>query len=188
MFTTGYVIAMVGIALCVLLCGVGSAIGLYKTGTAAAGVLSENPKLFGKVMVLVLLPATQGIYGFIVALIASNQLGSIQEVLAADAAVAGAGGMTAEGWAIFVAVLPMTVSGLITGYFQGRSAVNCIYAVGKQESLGGKLILYPAMIEFYAILGLLISIILVNAVPPLNYFPIVTEPATPAAAAIAGLL
>ena len=61
MITTGYAIAMAGIALCVLLCGIGSCVGLYKTGSAAAGVLGENPKKFGKVMVLVLLPATQGI-------------------------------------------------------------------------------------------------------------------------------
>ncbi len=169
MFTTGYVIAMVGIALCVLLCGVGSAIGLYKTGSAAAGVLGENPKLFGKVMVLVLLPATQGIYGFIIAIIASRQLSTLNEAITS---VAGAGGMAAQGWAIFGAVLPMTVSGLVTGFFQGKAAVNCIYAVGKQESLGGKLVLYPAMIEFYAILGLLISIILVSAVPVLSYVPV----------------
>lgn len=144
---TGYVIALAGIALCVILCGIGSAIGLYKTGTAAAGVLGEDPKKFGKVLVLVLLPATQGIYGFIIALIAS---GSAYSGMAA-----------AEGWQVFAAVLPMAVSGLITGYLQGKSAVNCIYAVGKQESLGGKLIIYPAMIEFYAILGLIVSIILV---------------------------
>ena len=175
MFTTGYVIAMVGIALCVLLCGVGSAIGLYKTGSAAAGVLGENPKLFGKVMVLVLLPATQGIYGFIIAIIASGQLTTINSQIQA---VAGAGGMLAQGWTMFGAVLPMTVSGLVTGIFQGKAAVNCIHAVGKQESLGGKLILYPAMIEFYAILGLLISIILVSAVPVLSYVPV--EPATAA--------
>ena len=48
----------------------------------------------------------------------------------------------------------------MTGIFQGKSSANCIYAVGKQESLGGKLIIYPAMIEFYAILGLIISIML----------------------------
>ena len=68
-----------------------------------------------------------------------------------------------QGWALFGAVMPMALSGLITGIFQGKSAVNCIYAVGKQESLGGKLIIYPAMIEFYAILGLIISIMLVAA-------------------------
>ena len=65
----GYTIAMLGIAACVLLCGIGSCIGLYKTSTAAAGVLGEDPKKFGKVMVLVLLPATQGIYGFIIGII-----------------------------------------------------------------------------------------------------------------------
>lgn len=144
---TGNVIGIIGIALCVLLCGIGSSIGLYKTGTAAAGVLGENPKKFGKVLVLVLLPATQGLYGFIIGIIASSSLGDIATV--------------AQGWTLFGAVMPMAVSGLITGFFQGKSAVNCIYAVGKQDSLGGKLIIYPAMIEFYAILGLIISIMLV---------------------------
>ncbi len=149
MYTTGYVIAMVAVALCVLLCGVGSCIGLFKTGRAAAGVLSENPKKFGKLMVLVLLPATQGIYGFIIGIIASRSL--VPDMV------------TAQGWAFAGAVLPMMISGLVTGIFQGQSAVNCIYAVGKQDSLGGKLIIYPAMIEFYAILGLIISIMLVAA-------------------------
>lgn len=142
----GRVIAIIGIALCVILCGIGSALGLYKTGSTAAGVLSENPKKFGKLMVLVLLPATQGIYGFIVGIIASGSV---------------AAGMSTElGWAIFFCVMPMAITGLISGIFQGQSAVKCIRAVGKQDSLGGKLIIYPAMIEFYAILGLLISIMI----------------------------
>jgi V/A-type H+-transporting ATPase subunit K len=147
----GYTIALIGIALCVLLCGIGSCIGLYKTSTAAAGILGEDPKKFGKVMVLVLLPATQGIYGFIIGIIASSGLVAEMSV--------------ASGWAMFCAVLPMTVSGITSAFFQGKSAVNCIYAVGKQESLSGKLIVYPGMIEFYAILGLIISIMLAGAVP-----------------------
>ena len=146
----GYTIALVGIALCVLLCGIGSCIGLYKTSSAAAGILGEDPKKFGKVMVLVLLPATQGIYGFIIGIIAS---GSLTATMSTDL-----------GWAMFGAVLPMMFSGLISAFFQGKSAVNCIYAVGKQESLSGKLIVYPGMIEFYAILGLIISIMLVGGV------------------------
>jgi len=147
MFTAGYAIAMAGIALCVILCGIGSAVGLFKTGSAAAGVLGEDPKKFGKVLVLVLLPATQGIYGFIVAIIASGGLNP--ETMSVW-----------EGLSVFAAVMPMAISGLVSGIFQGKSATNCIYAVGKQESLGGKLIIYPAMIEFYAILGLLISIMI----------------------------
>ncbi len=147
MFTAGYAIAMAGIALCVILCGIGSAVGLFKTGSAAAGVLGEDPKKFGKVLVLVLLPATQGLYGFIVAIIASG--GLHPETMSVW-----------EGLSVFAAVMPMAISGLVSGIFQGKSATNCIYAVGKQGSLGGKLIIYPAMIEFYAILGLLISIMI----------------------------
>lgn len=146
----GYTVAMIGIALCVLLCGIGSCIGLFKTSTAASGVLGEDPKKFGKVMVLVLLPATQGIYGFIIGIIASGYL--VQ------------GMSTALGWAMVGAVVPMALSGLISAYFQGKSASNCIYAVAKQESLSGKLIVYPGMIEFYAILGLIISIMLAGQV------------------------
>ena len=144
---TGNFIGIIGVAVCVLLCGIGSAIGLYKTGSAAAGVLGENPKKYGQVLVLVLLPATQGIYGFIIGIIASSGLSAS---LSWEA-----------GWALFGQVLPMALSGLITGILQGKSAVNCIYAAGKQDKLGMKLLLYPAMIEFYAILGLIISIMLV---------------------------
>ena len=142
----GKVIALVGIALCVILCGAGSALGLYKTGTAAAGILSEDPKKFSKVMVLVVLPATQGIYGFVMAILASSSV---------------VDGMTAaQGWAIFGKVLPMAVVGLISAIYQGKTAANCIYAVAKQETLGGKLILFPAMVETYAILALVISIMI----------------------------
>lgn len=156
-YGNGYIIAMIGVVLCVLLCGVGSSIGLFKTGRAAAGVLSENPKKFGKLMVLVLLPATQGIYGFIIAIIAQNSIANNIEVW--------------QGWVFLGAVVPMMLSGLITGILQGKSAVNCIYSVGKQDSLGGKLIIYPAMIEFYAILGLIISIMLINVTTGLPINP-----------------
>ena len=59
----GIVLALVGAVLAALLGGIGSAIGVGMTGQAAAGVVSENPPLFGKVLILQLLPGTQGIYG-----------------------------------------------------------------------------------------------------------------------------
>ena len=78
---SGQAIAILGLAICAGLCGVGSAIGLFKTGSAAAGVLTEDAKKFSKVMILVLLPATQGIYGFVMALVG-------QGAVAADMSVA----------------------------------------------------------------------------------------------------
>ena len=132
-------IGIIGLAVCMILCGAGSAIGLYTTGTAAAGVLSEDPKKFSKVMVLVVLPATQGIYGFVIAILGISSLGA--------------------GWALFGKVLPMAIVGFISAFFQGKTAANCIYAVAKQESLSGRLLLFPAMVETYAILALVISIL-----------------------------
>lgn len=59
----GIVFALIGAALATFLAGTGSAIGVGKAGVAAAGVLTEDPSKYGKVLILQLLPATQGIYG-----------------------------------------------------------------------------------------------------------------------------
>ncbi len=150
---TGQALATLGLALCAGLCGVGSAIGLYFTGSAASGVLAEDPKKFSKVLILVVLPATQGIYGFVLAIMGMGQVTQIAAMAdAAAAAVAGA--------KVFAAAMPLAIAGLVSGIFQGKTAVGGIYAVAKNESLSGKLILFPAMVETYAILGLVVSILL----------------------------
>lgn len=142
----GQTIALLGIALCVLFCGTGSALALFKTGQVASGVLSEDGKKFAKVLILAVLPATQGIYGFVLAIIASGKI---------------VAGMTiAAGWGILAATLPLTIVGFVSAYFQGRTSVAGIMAIAKNESISGKLILFPAMVETYAILALVISLML----------------------------
>lgn len=144
----GQALAVLGLALCMGLCGAGSAIGLYFTGSAAAGVLAEEPKKFSKVLILVVLPATQGIYGFVFAILGLNAVSA---------------GMPAElAGKIFGAAMPIAITGLISGIYQGKTAVGGIYAVAKNESLSGKLLLFPAMVETYAILGLVVSILLLQ--------------------------
>lgn len=143
----GYVIGLLGVGLCVLLCGIGSALGLKKTGQAAAGILSEDPKKFSKALVLVVLPATQGIYGFVFGIIA---MGSVT-----------AGMTVGAGFQVLLAGLPLALTGFFSAMFQGGTAASCIHAVAKKESLSGKLILFPAMVETYAILALVISILLI---------------------------
>ena len=142
---SGQVIAILGLALCAGLCGIGSAVGLFKTGSAAAGVLAEDAKKFSKVMVLVLLPATQGIYGFVMALVGQ---GSVD-----------VGMSVAQGWAVFAAAMPLAITGLVSAIYQGKTSVSCIYAVAKDEKLAGKLIMFPAMVETYAIFGLVVSLL-----------------------------
>jgi V/A-type H+/Na+-transporting ATPase subunit K len=146
----GQVIAIMGIALCVLLCGCGSAIGLYLTGQAGAGVLAEEPKKFSKVLVFVVLPATSGIYGFVLAILAQ---GYISPEMTTEA-----------GWSLFGAVLPLAIVGFLVAIYQGKCSVSTIYAIAKNDSISGKLILFPAMIETYAILSLVISILLLSLV------------------------
>lgn len=145
----GQAIAIIGLALCAGLCGVGSAIGLFKTGSAASGILAEDPKKFSKALILVVLPATQGIYGFVLAILGMGSIVPEMTVMA--------------GWKILGAALPLAITGLISGIYQGKTAVGGIYAIAKNESLSGKLILFPAMVETYAILGLVVSILLMGA-------------------------
>ena len=141
----GFILGLSGLALCVLLCGIGSAVGLKTTGQAAAGILSEDPKKFSKALVLVVLPATQGIYGFVFGVIAMSNCV--------------AGMALAEGVKVLAAALPLGFVGLLSAVLQGKTAASCIYAVSKEESLSGKLILFPAMVETYAILALVISLL-----------------------------
>ena len=143
----GYVIGLLGLGLCVLLCGIGSAVSLKKTGQAAAGVLSEDPKKFSKVLVLVVLPATQGIYGFVFGIIGMSSCHVGMAVY--------------EGLQVLLASLPLAIIGFASSIFQGASAASCINAVAKKETLSGKLILFPAMVETYAILALVISLLLI---------------------------
>ena len=71
----GMVFAILGAALAASLAGWGSAKGVGTAGQAAAGVVAEEPNLFAKVLILQLLPGTQGIYGLLVAFITISSIG-----------------------------------------------------------------------------------------------------------------
>ncbi len=142
----GYSLGLLGLALCVILCGMGSAMALFKTGAAASGVLAEDGKKFAKVLILAVLPATQGIYGFVLAIIGSGGLTPDMTI--------------AQGWAMIAATLPLTIVGFVSAIFQGKTSVMGILAIAKNDTISGKLILFPAMVETYAILALVISLML----------------------------
>ena len=152
----GLVYALLGAALAVILAGMGSAYGVGIAGQAAAGVVTENPAQFAKVLIIQLLPGTQGIYGLLVAFITLSKVGLL-------------GGTPANldvqtGLLILVACLPIAIVGLISARHQGKTAVASIGIVAKKPEQFGKAMLFPAMVETYAILALLISILAVNAI------------------------
>ena len=71
----GIVFALLGAALAVGLAGMGSAQGVGIAGQAAAGVVTEDPNKFAKVLILQLLPGTQGIYGLLVGFLVLSKIG-----------------------------------------------------------------------------------------------------------------
>ena len=133
-------------AICMFLCGFGSAFGLYKTGSAAAGVMSEDNKNFSKIIVLALLPATQGIYGFVLGVMKISAAAAVADV--------------AAGWGVFGATMALGITGMFSAVLQGITASACIYAIGKNSAGSGQYVLFPAMIEFYAILALVLGIMI----------------------------
>ena len=182
---TGLIIGIMGLALTARVCGIGSGLGLRATGKASAGVLAEDPSKFSKVIVLSLLPATQGIYGFVIAILGATYLPTIGNINNAQLAIAPtAAQITAQGWGVFWACVPMMLGGAISAYLQGKTAASTIIAVGKKGEIASKSLIFPAMIEFYALLGLVVSILMFQNLGIANIGQFIADPvAAPAALA-----
>ena len=73
----GDALAILGAALAAIIAGMGSAKGVGTVGEAAAGVVSEDPGKFGKVLILQILPGTQGLYGLLAAIMVMGKVGGL---------------------------------------------------------------------------------------------------------------
>ena len=152
----GLVYALLGAAAAVFLAGAGSALGVGIAGQAASGVVTEDPSKFAKVLVMQLLPGTQGIYGLLVGFITLSKIGLLG---------GGAADLTPEtGLLVLAACLPVGIVGLISGKSQGQCSAAAIGIIAKKPDQFGKAMLFPAMVETYAILSLLISSLAVTAI------------------------
>lgn len=141
----GIIMGMLGVAVAVIAAGVGSAIGVGLAGEAAAGIIVEEPEKFGKSLVLQLLPGTQGLYGFVIGLL------TMLLKLNAD--------MTfQQGLYIFFASLPVGLVGLWSAIAQAKAAVAGLNILAKNEAHQTKGIIYSVMVETYAILAFVISL------------------------------
>ncbi|MGN0183161.1 MAG: V-type ATP synthase subunit K [Candidatus Ornithomonoglobus sp.] len=155
----GIVFALVGAALASLMGGIGSAIGVGKAGQAAAGVVTEDPSKFSKVLIMQLLPGTQGIYGLLVAFITLSQIG----ILGAPVEIS-----TAKGLLYLAACLPVAFVGLWSAISQGKAAASGIMMIAKKPDQMSKGMIFAAMVETYAILALLVSFLAIFGIPNIN--------------------
>lgn len=146
----GTFLAILGAVVAAAMAGIGSAIGVGVAGKAAAGVTSEDPDKFSKCLVLQLLPGTQGIYGLLVAFLVFVKIDLFGNVMALT---------IGEGLGLMAACLPMAVVGFLSALYQSKVACSGIAMVAKRPEESGKAIILTVMVETYAVLALLVSLL-----------------------------
>ena len=150
---SGLAIGLLGAGLAACLAGAGSGIGTGIAGEAGAGLVSEDPGKFGKCMILQVVPGTQGLYGLVVWFFAIFSMGLLNGT-AADMSVQ-------EGLRYFAACLPMALGGLFSAIAQGRVAAGSINILAKKPDDWSKGMVLCITVEFYAILSLLASMLMI---------------------------
>jgi V/A-type H+/Na+-transporting ATPase subunit K len=151
---TGLHWTVIGLFACMMLGGIGSAIALNIAGTQAAGALSEKPDLFGRLFVLMALPATQGLYGFVLAFLGMQLTGfsANQEM------------SLARGIALCFSFILIGFVLLYSAINQGRASAAAINFTVKQPEKSGGALLIPALVETYALLAFVAGFLLLTFV------------------------
>ena len=149
----GIVFALIGAAAAAIFAGMGSAKGVGLVGQAGAGVVTEDPSKFGKVLILQILPGTQGLYGFLTGILIMSSSG----LLGGDTS-----GLTAHvGFQFLAAALPMAIVGYFSAIAQAKTAAAGVAIAAKQPEESTKGVILAAMVETYAVLALLVSLLAV---------------------------
>ena len=150
--SSGAAMGMLGAGLAVCLAGAGSARGTGIAGEAGTGLLCQDPSKFGKVMILQVVPGTQGLYGLVVGFMCLLRMGVLDGTYV---------DMTlAEGFRYFAACLPIAIGGGISAVAQGRVAAGSINLLAKKPDDWSKGMVLCITVEFYAILSLLVSLLM----------------------------
>lgn len=132
------ILGYLGLGLVLALAGIGSSIGTTAAGNAAEGALKKRPESSGTYMVLSALPATQGIYGFVAFFMLLSKMKANPEM----------------GLLIFGVGLCVGCVCMISAIRQGQVCANGIVGVSQGHDVFTNTLIYAALPEFYAILGL----------------------------------
>jgi V/A-type H+-transporting ATPase subunit K len=101
-------------------------------------------------MILQVIPGTQGLYGFVIWFLAFGKLVPGMSV--------------AEGLQVLAACLPIAFGGLLSGIAQGKVAAASVNILAKKPDDWSKGMILCITVEFYAILALLASFMMLNAI------------------------
>lgn len=143
--------ALMGGALAAILGGIGSAWGIYIASATISGIVSEDGEKFGKLLPIAAMPGTQGIYGFIAAVL----------VLIFFGLLSGTGKLTGpQGFKIFIACMPVAWSCSVSAIYQGLTGAAAAGIVAKRSEDSGKALIFPALVETYAVISLIVTILM----------------------------
>ena len=146
----GVLFAILAMGTATIFSGIGSAIGVGKTGEASAALMTSQPEKFGQSLILQLLPATQGLYGFAIAAMIFTNLSTDMSIV--------------TGLSYLGASLPIAFTGLTSAIPQGKVAAAGIQILAKKPEHFFYGVMYSVMVEMYAILGFVISFLLLGSI------------------------
>jgi V/A-type H+/Na+-transporting ATPase subunit K len=147
----GLAIAFIGCAIGTFLSCIGSIMGVSMTGQAGAGLLTEKPELAGRVITLMVLPGSQGLYGMVISFL-------FLVVFYGEVVSGQVGITTSQGVALFAAFLPVACTCLTSSPYQAKVCSAGMHMLAKDDKLTGRVIVMAALVETYALLGFLISL------------------------------
>ena len=134
-----------------ILGGIGSAIGITIANATISGIVTEDTEKFGRLLPLAAIPGTQGIYGFIAAVLVLVFFG----ILGGAPALSGA-----QGFEVFLACQPVAWACFISAIYQGLSSASAAGIVARRGEDAGKALILPALVETYAVLSLIVTILM----------------------------
>lgn len=146
--------ALIGGGVAAILGGIGSAVGITVASATVSGIVTEDGEKFGKLLPLAAMPSTQGIYGFIAAvlvLIFFNLLGG-------ESTLSGP-----QGFAVFLACMPVAFLCMISAIYQGKTGAAAAGIVARRSEDSGKALIFPALVETYAVLSLIVTVLMLTA-------------------------
>jgi len=150
--------AMIGAAAGLMLGCAGSARGIRIAAGQAAGVMSEKPELFGKLLPLMAMPGTQGIYGLLWTVIVAMRTGLFGKEPATVTPMVG----------VVFMLLGIAVGGALlkSAVLQGETSAAAINLTARRPDQSGRAIILPALVEFYALVALVAGIMVAFLVSP----------------------
>ncbi|MBP5492482.1 MAG: V-type ATP synthase subunit K [Clostridiales bacterium] len=151
----GMLLALLGAGLAVTMNCIGSSRGVGMVAEASSPVIAEDSSKFGKLLILMLLPGSQGLYGLVIAIITLTQIG----ILGGDPVTT-----ISRGFFFLLACLPMAVGGLVSALLQARVALTGVNLISKRPQDSSKALTSASLVELYALLSFVTSLLIVIGV------------------------